>query len=102
MESVASREQKEILRRQSLQRQIAQLQAQLSDPNAPCPSGHDSRVEDGKRKHSNGTVLAPASPDRSKRPVLCRYEQITHHVQRGASLPCHPRSNLGVPKIIGT
>jgi hypothetical protein len=74
MESVASREQKEILRRQSIQRQITQLQAQLSDPSAPCPSGHDSHVEDSKRKHSNGTVLAPASPDRSKRPVLCRYE----------------------------
>ncbi|KAN0141784.1 hypothetical protein V8E53_000246 [Lactarius tabidus] len=67
MESVSSREQKEILRRQSIQRQITQLQAQLSDPSAPCPSGHDSHVEDSKRKHSNGTVLAPASPDRKRR-----------------------------------
>ena len=74
MESVASREQKEILRRESIQRQITQLQARLSDPNAPCPSGHDSHLEDSRRKHSHGTVLAPASPDRSKRPVLCRYE----------------------------
>jgi hypothetical protein len=72
MESVASKEQQEILRRQTIQRQIAQLQAQLSDPNAPCPSGHDSHVENSKRTHSNATVLAPASPDRSKRPVLCR------------------------------
>ncbi|KAH9055885.1 hypothetical protein EDB83DRAFT_2391703 [Lactarius deliciosus] len=67
MESVASKEQKEILRQQSIQRQIAQLQAQLSDPNAPCPKGHDSHVENGKRKHSNATVLAPASPDSKKR-----------------------------------
>ncbi|KAH8980467.1 hypothetical protein EDB92DRAFT_1900536 [Lactarius akahatsu] len=67
MESVASREQKEILRQQSIQRQIAQLQAQLSDPNTPCPKGHDSHVENGKRKHSNATVLAPASPDSKKR-----------------------------------
>jgi hypothetical protein len=71
MESVASREQQEILRRQSIQRQIAQLQAQLSDPNAPCPSGHDSHAENGKRKQSDATVLAPASPN-SKRPVLRR------------------------------
>ena len=74
MESVASREQKELLRREAIQRQISQLQAQLSDPNAPCPSEHNSHIEDSKRKHSNGTVLAPASPDRSKQPVLCRYE----------------------------
>ncbi|KAI9450818.1 hypothetical protein BJY52DRAFT_1300845 [Lactarius psammicola] len=67
MESVASREQKELLRQQSIQRQIARLQAQLSDPNAPCPLGHDSHVENGKRKHSNATVLAPASPDSKRR-----------------------------------
>ena len=74
MESVASKEQQEILRRQTIQRQIAQLQAQLSDPNAPpCPSGHDSHVENSKRTHSNATVLAPASPDRSKNGLsFCR------------------------------
>jgi hypothetical protein len=66
MESVASKEHKELLRQQAIQQQIAQLQAQLLDPSAPSytqPLGNDSIV---KRRQSNVTVLAPPSPEHSK------------------------------------
>jgi hypothetical protein len=66
MESVASKEHKELLRQQAIQQQIAQLQAQLLDPSAPSytqPLENDSIV---KRRQSNVTVLAPPSPEHSK------------------------------------
>ncbi|KAI0248406.1 hypothetical protein BJV78DRAFT_1236417 [Lactifluus subvellereus] len=74
MESVASREQKEFLRRQAIQQQIAQLQAQLLEPNAPSYTRppdpeHGSGIENVKRKQSNATVLAPASPESKRRRV---------------------------------
>ena len=75
MESVASREQKELLRRQAIQQQIAQLQAQLLDPSAPSyahPPEHGHGIENVKRKQSNVTVLAPASPEHSKGLVIRR------------------------------
>lgn len=68
MESAASREKKELLRQQSIQRQIAQLQAQLLDPNAPLPSPvHASGLEETKRRKPDVTVLAPSSPQHKKR-----------------------------------
>jgi hypothetical protein len=73
MESAASREKKELLRQQSIQRQIAQLQAQLLDPNAPtlAPSPvHASGLEDTKRKRQDVAILAPPSPQHSKGLVL--------------------------------
>jgi hypothetical protein len=71
MESAASREKRELLRQQSIQRQIAQLQAQLLDPNAPSPSpAHASGLEDTKRKRPDVTILAPTSPQHSKGLVL--------------------------------
>ena len=74
MESAASREKKELLRRQSIQRQIAQLQAQLLDPNAPSPSptlAHASSLEDTKRRQRpDVTILAPTSPQHSNGLVL--------------------------------
>jgi hypothetical protein len=71
MESTASIEKKELLRQQSIQRQIAQLQAQLLDPNAPLPSpAHASGLEETKRRRPDVTVLAPSSPQHSNEPVL--------------------------------
>ncbi|KAI0298475.1 hypothetical protein B0F90DRAFT_1669056 [Multifurca ochricompacta] len=75
MESSTSRGQKELLRQQSIQRQIAQLQAQLSDPNASSytytipPPEHAYGREIAKRKQSNATVLAPSSPEHKKRKI---------------------------------
>ena len=71
MESAASREKNEALRQQSIQRQIAQLQAQLLDPNAPLPSpAHASSLEEAKRQRPDVTVLAPSSPQHSNGLVL--------------------------------
>ena len=70
MESAASREQKELARQQSIQRQIAQLQAQLLDPNAPSYADaptHARSLEDTKRKRPEVAILAPASPEPSNR-----------------------------------
>ncbi|KAI9508056.1 hypothetical protein F5148DRAFT_1199727 [Russula earlei] len=72
MESAAARQQTESLRRQSIHRQIAQLQAQLFDPGADAPPSyahapaHASRLEDAKRKRKEAGVLAPASPQHKK------------------------------------
>ncbi len=72
MESAASREKKELLRQQSIQRQIAQLQAQLLDPNVPLPSppAHASSLEETKRRRPDVAVLVPTSPQHSNRLVL--------------------------------
>jgi hypothetical protein len=71
MESAASKEKRELLRQQSIQRQIAQLQAQLLDPNAPLPSpAHASSLEETKRNRPDVTVLAPSSPQHSNGLVL--------------------------------
>ena len=72
MESAASREKRELLRQQSIQRQIAQLQAQLLDPNAPLPSPstHASSLEETKRRRPDVTVLVPTSPQHSNGLVL--------------------------------
>jgi hypothetical protein len=70
MDTAASRKQKELARQQSIQRQIAQLQAQLLDPNAPSYTHapmHASGLEDSKRKRPDVAILAPASPEHSKR-----------------------------------
>jgi hypothetical protein len=69
MESAASKEQKELLRRQAIQQQIAQLQTQLLDPNAQLPE-HACGPEKVKRKEQNATVLAPASPEQSKELII--------------------------------
>jgi hypothetical protein len=75
MESAASREKKELLRQQSIQRQIAQLQAQLLDPNVPLPSpAHASSLEETKRRRSDVTVLVPTSPQHSNGLVLLDHE----------------------------
>jgi len=75
METAANREQKELLRRQSIQRQIAQLEAQLLDPSAPSSTHaptHASSLEDIKRKRPDVAILAPASPEPSNRLVPLR------------------------------
>ena len=72
MESAASREKRELLRQQSIQRQIAQLQAQLLDPNAPLPPPqvHASSLEETKRRRPDAAVLVPTSPQHSNGLVL--------------------------------
>ena len=71
MESAANREKRELQRQQAIQRQIAQLQAQLSDPNhaasSSSASAHAPSLEEStKRKRPDTAILAPASPQHSK------------------------------------
>lgn len=71
METEANRKKDELLRRQSIQRQIAQLQAQLLEPNVPLPPpAHAPSLEETKRRRPDVTVLAPASPQHSNGLVL--------------------------------
>jgi hypothetical protein len=74
MESAASREKRELQRQQAIQRQIAQLQAQLSDPtssSSAAASAHAPSLEESvKRKRPDKAILAPASPQHSKGLVL--------------------------------
>ncbi|KAI0270522.1 hypothetical protein BC834DRAFT_922494 [Gloeopeniophorella convolvens] len=70
MESSASRQQQELQRQEVIRRQIAQLQAQLADPNAASYLSEDaSGLDETKRKRLNANVLAPASPERKKRRI---------------------------------
>jgi hypothetical protein len=89
MDSAPSRDQRELLRRQSIQRQITQLQAQLFDPD-PHPSEHVSSLEDTKRKRQAVAVLAPASPEHSKNAWLLPIMNATshgHHLEKRRVTP---------------
>ncbi|KAH9984300.1 hypothetical protein BJV77DRAFT_1072230 [Russula vinacea] len=82
MESAASREKSELQRQQAIQRQIAQLQAQLSDPNhaasSSSASAHAPSLEEStKRKRPDTAILAPASPQHRPSNVLSKLSALS-------------------------
>ncbi|KAI0060179.1 hypothetical protein BV25DRAFT_1828294 [Artomyces pyxidatus] len=86
MESSTSRQEREEQRQLALRKQIALLQAQLEDPDAPAASPLATVFQSPKRKRTDAKVLAPASPSPKRR-------------RKSPDPLTHPRS---LPKATGT
>ena len=68
MESTTSRRVQEERRQADIRKKIAALQAQLDGPQDSALAGASKTIteyESPNRKHTNGTLLAPASPSPS-------------------------------------